>query len=97
MKIFNGVWTHLFKKKNKNPQPVNQAHLHAQSSVVSDSFATPGTVACQAPLSMGFSRQGYWSGLPFTSAEAIPDPGAEPVSPAFAGEFFTTEPPGKTF
>ena len=45
MKIFNGVWTHLFKKKKK-PQPVNQAHLHAQSSVVPDSFATPWIVAC---------------------------------------------------
>ena len=62
---------------------------------MSDSFATPWTVACQAPLSMGFSRQEYWSGLPFPSPGALPDPGTEPEFPALAGRFFTTEPPGK--
>ena len=45
-------------------------------------FATPWTVACQAPLSMKFSRQEYWSGLPFPSPEDLPDPGGEPPSPA---------------
>ena len=50
-------------------------------SVVSDS-ATPWTVAHQAPLSMGFSRQQYWNGLPFTSPEDLPNPGIEPGSPA---------------
>ena len=44
-------------------------------SVVSDSFLTPLTVACQAPLSMGFSRQEYWSGLPFPSPGDLPDSG----------------------
>ena len=44
-------------------------------------FATPWTVAHQAPLSMGFSRQEYWSGLPFPSPGDIPDPGIEPRSP----------------
>ena len=61
-------------------------------------FVTPWTVACQAPLSMGFCRQEYWSGLPFLSPGHLPDPGIEPashVSPALAGEFFTTAPPGK--
>ena len=47
------------------------------------------------PLSMDFSRQEYWSGLPFLSAGDLPDPGVKPVSPALAGRFFTTEPPGK--
>ena len=59
-------------------------------------LATPGTIACQAPLSMGFSRQQYWSGLPFPSPRDLPDPGIEPVSllcPALAGEFFTTSAP----
>ena len=56
---------------------------------------TPGTVACQAPLSMGFSRQEYWSGLPFPPPGDLPDPRIDPVSPALAGRFFTTEPPGK--
>ena len=45
-------------------------------------FATPRTVAYQAPLSMGFSRQEYWSGLPFPSPGDLPDPGIEPGSPA---------------
>ena len=45
-------------------------------------FATPRTVAYQAPLSMGFSRQEYWSGLPFPSPGDLPDPGIEPRSPA---------------
>ena len=58
-------------------------------------LATPWTVALQAPLSMEFSRQDYWSGLPFPSPGDLPDPGIKPVSPALADRFFTTEPPGK--
>ena len=58
-------------------------------------FATPWTVARQAPLSMGFSRQQYWSGLPFPPPRDLPDPGIKPESPALAGGFLTTEPPGK--
>ena len=53
------------------------------------------TVASQAPPSVGFPRQEYWSGLPFPSLGDIPDPRIEPVSPALAGRFFTSEPPGK--
>ena len=62
---------------------------------MSDSFATLWTLAHQAPLSMGFSQQEYWSGLPFIPPKDLPDPGAEPMSPTLAGGFFTTEPPGK--
>ena len=61
-------------------------------------FVTSWTVVCQAALSLGFSRQEYWSGLPFPSPGNLPDPGIEPVSPTpplLAGRFFTTEPPGK--
>ena len=58
-------------------------------------FATPWTVARQVPLSMGFPRQEYWSGLPFPSPGDLPDPGIEPASPALAGRFYTTKPPGK--
>ena len=58
--------------------------------------ATPSTVANQAPLSMEFSRQEYWRGLPFPTSADLPDPGIEPESPALAGRFLTTEPPGKT-
>ena len=56
-------------------------------------FETPWTVACQAPLSMEFSRQEYWSGLQFPSPGGLPNPGTEPrslVFPALAGGFFTT-------
>ena len=55
-------------------------------------FVTPWTVANQAPLSMGFSRQEYWSGLPFSSPEYLPDPDIESMSPALAG---IPELPGK--
>ena len=56
-------------------------------------FVTPWTVARQAPLSMGFSRQECWSGLPCSPPGHLPDPGIEPsslMSPAMAGRFFTT-------
>ena len=62
---------------------------------------TAWTVALQAPLSLGFPRQEYWSRLPFPVPRDLPDagdPGMEPVSfasPASSGGFFTTEPPGK--
>ena len=58
-------------------------------------FATPCTVAYQAPLSMGFSRQEYWSGLPFPSPGDLPNPGIEPRSPALEPDALTSEPPGK--
>ena len=58
-------------------------------------FAPLWTVACQAPLSMGYPRQEYWSGLPFPPPGDLPDPGMEPMFPALAGGFFTTKPPGK--
>ena len=57
--------------------------------------ATPWTAAYQAPPSMGFSRQEYWSGLSFPSAGDLPDPGIEPGSPAFQADALTAEPPGK--
>ena len=58
-------------------------------------FATPWTVAYQAPSSMGFSRQEYWSGLSFPFPGDLPDPGIEPGSPAFQAEALTSEPPEK--
>ena len=58
-------------------------------------FVTPWTVVFKAPPSMGFSRQEYWSELPFPSPGDLPDPEIELVSPALAGGFFTTEPPRK--
>ena len=58
-------------------------------------FATPWTVAYLAPLSMGFSRQEYWSGLSFPSPGDLPHPGIEPRSPALQADALTSEPPGK--
>ena len=54
-------------------------------------FATPWTIACQAPPSMGFSRQEYWSGLLFPSPGDLPDPGIEPRSPALQADYLPAE------
>ena len=58
-------------------------------------FATPWTVAYQVPLSMGFSRQEYWSGLPVPSPGKLPDPEVEPRCPALQADALPSEPPGK--
>ena len=58
-------------------------------------FATPWTVAHQAPPSMEFSRQEYWSGLPFPSPGGLPDPGIEPRSPTVQADALPSEPAGK--
>ena len=58
-------------------------------------FATPQTVASQAPPSMGFSRQECWSGLPFPSPGDLPNPGIEPRSPTLQAYTLQSEPPGK--
>ena len=60
-------------------------------------FATPGTVAYQAPPSMGFCRQECWSGLPFPSPGDLPDSGIEPGSPALQADALPSEPPGKPY
>ena len=73
--------------------PGSSLSPYVQCSVI------PWTVACQAPLSTGFPREEWWSGLQFTSPGNLPDSGTElkesPASPALAGKFFTTLPPGK--
>ena len=58
-------------------------------------FVTPWAVACQAPLSMEFSRQEYWSGLPFLSAGDLPDPGIKPERPVLQADSLSSEPPEK--
>ena len=74
-----------------SPCEVSGACVHAQSLSCVQLLLVPWTVAHQTPLSTGFPRQGYWSGLPFPS----PSPGINPTSPALTGGFFTTEPLGK--
>ena len=63
---------------------------------MSDSFRTPWTVAHQAPLSMGFFRQEYWSGLPCPPPGDLPNLGIEPRSPALQADSLTSEPPKKS-
>ena len=73
-------------------------YFHESESEVAQLCPTlcdPWTVAHQAPPSMGFSRQEYWSGMPFPSLGDLPDPGIEPASPALAGGFLITDPSGK--
>ena len=69
--------------------------LFFSHSVVSKAFTSPWTAVHQAPLSTGFPRQGYWSGLPSPSPGDLPHPGIEPKTPALASGFFTTVPPVK--
>ena len=72
----------------------SEKHERVSSLVMSNS-ATPWTVACQAPLSTGFSRQEYWSGLSFPSPGDLPNPGIELESPALQLDSLPSEPPGK--
>ena len=66
---------------------VQKIMLLFSRSVVSYSFVTPWTSACQAPLSREFHRQEYWNGLPYPSPGDRPDPGIKPGSPALQAEF----------
>ena len=59
-------------------------------------FATPWTVAYQAPPSLGFSTQEYWNGLPFPSPGDLPNPGIEPGSPVLQADALPSKPPGKS-
>ena len=74
------------------PKPLT---VSVQSLSCVQLFATPWTVAYQASLSIGFSRQQCWSGLPFPSPGDLPDPGIEPGSPALHADALPSEPPGK--
>ena len=79
--------------------PAYLTYMQSESEVKSLSrvqlFATPWTVAHQTPPSMGFSRQGYWSGLPFPSPRDLPDSGIKPGFPALQADSLPTELPGK--
>ena len=85
----------LSKDKKLTPlkPPESFCSVQFSRSVVSDSLMTPWATARQAPLSMGFFRQEYWSGLP--PPGDLLDPEIKPEFPALAGGFFHTEPPGK--
>ena len=82
---------------HKEGQWMGEQDTHAQLLSHVLLFESPWTAACQAPLSMRFPIffHGKWTGWPFPSPGDLPDQGTEPTSPALAGRFFTTEPPGK--
>ena len=81
--LLNGPWLNPFRKKVKS-----LSHVWL--------FATPWTIAYQAPPSMVFSKQEYWSGLPFPSPGDLPNPGIEPGSPTLQPDTLPSEPPGKS-
>ena len=88
MRIFN---TSLLKSRDVKSLNITYANCMCACSV----FATTWTVALQAPVSLGFSRQEYWDRLPFPISRDLPDPGIKPASlasPALAGYFFTALP-----
>ena len=74
-----------------------QNYVYSESEVAQScpTLCHPWTVAHQAPPSMGFSRQEFWSGLPFPSPGDLPDPGIEPRSPTLQADALTSAPPGK--
>ena len=90
----------LAKKFFSTPQILLSTRLKERKKVKSLSrvrlFVTPWTAIYQAPLSMGFSRQEYWSGLPFPSPGDPLDPGIEPGSPTLQVDALPSEPPGKS-
>ena len=101
----NQHWWEYTNNASKGPALSHLSNYNSRSLVHPDlcvcyacCFAAPWTVANQAPLSKEFSRQGYWSGLPFPTPWDLSNPGIKPVSlatPALAGRSFTTMPPGK--
>ena len=87
--------THMCSLQKRQPTRANYTAQRLSHVLL---FATPRTLACQAPLSMGFSRQEYWSGLPCPPPGDLPDPGIEFMSlasPALQADSLPTEPPGK--
>ena len=82
----------LYSPWNSLGQNTGVGDLVAQSCLT---LATPWTMSCQAPLSMGFSRQESWRGLSSPSPGDLPDPGVEPRSPAPQTDSLLTKPPGK--
>ena len=87
----------VLERKERAPPGARTQNVRVKASSLSrvQLFVTLWTVACQAPLSMGFPRQGHWSGLTFPPPGDLPDPAIEPGSPAFQVASLPSEPPGK--
>ena len=84
----------VFHLKGRNSQQYN-GQSESEVTQLCPTLCDPWTVAHQAPPSMGFSRQEYWSGLPFPSPGDLPDPGIKPRSPTLQADTLTSAPPGK--
>ena len=93
---FNKGIENILKVPNRNHRTEKYHESEVKSLSRVRLFAIPWTVAHQAPPSTEFSRQEYWSGLPFPSPGDLPDPGIEPGSPAFQADALTSEPPGNS-
>ena len=94
MTEYLGIKSHGVCNFQMAPQKEKLACMTSHFSHV-QLFATPWTVACQVPLSMGFSSQEYWSVLSFPSPGDLPDPGIKPKFPALQADSLVSEPPGK--
>ena len=88
-------WEYPQMSKNRGPVCKGTCYTVLSRFNCVHLWVTLWTVVCQAPLSVWFSIQEYWSRLPCPPPEDLPNPGMELMSPALAGEFFTTEPTGK--
>ena len=86
------IHVHMKRRRNTSLDITESESEVTQSCPL---FATLWTVGHQAPVSMGFPRQEYWSGLLFPSPGDLPDPGIEPGSPTLQADALTSEPPGK--
>ena len=89
------LWKRIKKKRVRNHFPFYSIYISYCCSLVTNLCPTLCDPMDQAALSMGFSRQEYWSGLPCPPPGDLADPGIEPVFPALEGRFFTTDTPGK--
>ena len=87
-----GVRGRVHSKSSSWARKKNMTQYKCLVAVMSDSSATPWTVAHQTPLSTGFPKQEHCSGLPFPTPGDLPDSGIKPMSPTLAGTFFTTDP-----
>ena len=92
-----GVWQATVHGLPKSQTQCAQSLLSCLSLSSCLTLCDPMDCSHQAPLSMGFSRQESWSGLPFHSPGDLPDPGIEPRSPTLQADALTSEPPGKPF
>ena len=91
---YDSIWKHICKRLGKYR---TKLHVKVKSFSRVQLFATLWTVACQSPLSMGFSRQEYWSGLPFPPPGDLPDPGIDHGSPTLQAGSLPSEPQGKNY